>query len=185
MLRTKDELGRILKNQLQTKSLDKITVISIVEECGINRQTFYYHFQDINDLCKWTFGRELKTIISENRYEDNWQGGCLATMEYIRENKDIVKNIMSSVDRRKLENALKGGADYIMTQVVNEAAKGMNVSEEDKVFIVKFYRSIFIGLIMDWVDLGMKEDPEIIVNRLTKVVQGNIRMALERFEKEI
>lgn len=184
MLRTKDELGRVLKNQLQSKSLDKITVISIVEECGINRQTFYYHFQDINDLCKWTFSRDLTNIISENRHEDNWQSGCLATMNYIKDNKNIVKNILYSVDRRKFEISLKGGADYIMTQVVDEASRDMSVSQEDKTFIVKFYRSVFIGLIMDWIDLGMKEDPEIIVHRLNKIIQGNIRVALERFENE-
>ena len=185
MLRTKDEIGKILKNQLLTKRLDKITVTKIVEECGINRQTFYYHFHDINDLCKWTFARDLKEIISENRREDNWQDGCLATMNYLKNNETIIKNVLNSVDRRKLDLSLQEGADYIMTYVVNEASRNMAVSEDDKIFIVKFYRSVFIGLIMDWVDTGMKEDPQKIVNRLTKIVQGNIRMALKRFEKEL
>lgn len=184
MLRTKDELGRILKKQLKTKGLDKITVISIVEECGINRQTFYYHFEDINDLCKWTFSRELKEIIKDNKREDNWQAGCIATMLYLQENSDIVNNILNSLDRKKLTNFLQRGADYIMSQVVEDASKDMSVSEDDKKFIVKFYRSIFIGLIMDWAESGMKEDPNIIVKRITTIVHGNIHMALERFEKK-
>ena len=29
------------------KNIDKITVKDIVDECGISRQSFYYHFQDI------------------------------------------------------------------------------------------------------------------------------------------
>lgn len=185
MLKTKDELGRVLRSQLGKKGLDKITVTSIVEECGINRQTFYYHFEDITDLCKWTFGRELKEVISENRREDNWQQGCLALMNHIKENEEIVYNVLNSIERSKIDHFLQRGADYIMTQVVNNAARNMSVSEEDKTFIVKFYRSIFMGLIMDWVDLGMKENPKRMVSRLSKIVQGNIGIALERFEKEL
>ena len=32
---------------LEKKPLDKITVRDIVDDCGINRNTFYYYFQDI------------------------------------------------------------------------------------------------------------------------------------------
>ena len=34
---------------LERESLDKITVRDIVEECEINRNTFYYHYSDIYD----------------------------------------------------------------------------------------------------------------------------------------
>lgn len=35
---------------LNEKPLDKITVKNIAEDCGINRNTFYYHFSDIREL---------------------------------------------------------------------------------------------------------------------------------------
>lgn len=34
----------------QRKNADKITVKDLVEACGISRQTFYYHFQDILEV---------------------------------------------------------------------------------------------------------------------------------------
>ena len=41
------------------KPLDKITVRDIVDDCGINRNTFYYYFQDIyavlEELCESLF----------------------------------------------------------------------------------------------------------------------------------
>lgn len=43
---TKKALAASLKKLLKRKSLDKITVIDITEDCGVNRQTFYYHFKD-------------------------------------------------------------------------------------------------------------------------------------------
>ncbi len=43
---TKKALTASLKKLLSQKPLDKITVIDIVEDCEVNRQTFYYHFQE-------------------------------------------------------------------------------------------------------------------------------------------
>ncbi len=36
-----------LAELLQTKRLDDITVTELVENCGISRQAFYYHFSDL------------------------------------------------------------------------------------------------------------------------------------------
>ncbi len=55
---TKLALANALKAQLQKKFLDDITVKELVEACEINRQTFYYHFQDIYDLLRWLLEHE-------------------------------------------------------------------------------------------------------------------------------
>jgi len=44
---TKKALASSLKKLLAEKTLDKITVIDITNDCEVNRQTFYYHFKDI------------------------------------------------------------------------------------------------------------------------------------------
>ena len=43
---------------METESFEKITVKDIVEDCGVNRQTFYYHFQDIYELLGWIYKTE-------------------------------------------------------------------------------------------------------------------------------
>ena len=47
---TKKSLANALYQKMKVKPLDKITIKEIVDECGLNRQTFYYHFQDIPTL---------------------------------------------------------------------------------------------------------------------------------------
>lgn len=42
---TKQALANSLKSLLQKKTLNKITIKDIVDDCGVNRQTFYYHFR--------------------------------------------------------------------------------------------------------------------------------------------
>lgn len=46
-LNTKRTLAESLKKLMKTKSFSKITVSEIIADCGLNRKTFYYHFEDI------------------------------------------------------------------------------------------------------------------------------------------
>ena len=50
---TKNALANSLTELMAATPLDKITVRMLVENCGLNRQTFYYNFQDIYDLLGW------------------------------------------------------------------------------------------------------------------------------------
>ena len=50
---TKFAIAFAFKELLLEKSIDKITINDITEKCGINRQTFYYHFHDIYELIEW------------------------------------------------------------------------------------------------------------------------------------
>ena len=52
---TKEALAESLKKLMNTTALAKITINDIVKDCGVNRRTFYYHFQDIYALLEWIF----------------------------------------------------------------------------------------------------------------------------------
>ena len=43
---TKRALATSLKKLLSQKELTKISIKDITDDCGIQRQTFYYHFAD-------------------------------------------------------------------------------------------------------------------------------------------
>ena len=62
---TKEIIIRTLFELLNEKPLAKITVKDIVERCGVNRNTFYYHYEDINDLSK-SFLDDLKEKIVDS-----------------------------------------------------------------------------------------------------------------------
>lgn len=44
-LQTKQELSAALKKMMETRPLNRITVRELVEACGVNRKTFYYHLR--------------------------------------------------------------------------------------------------------------------------------------------
>ena len=64
-LNTKKTLSALLKKCMERKPLSKITVTDIVNECGLNRKTFYYHFRDVPDLLKWTLEQEAVDVVKK------------------------------------------------------------------------------------------------------------------------
>lgn len=181
---TKRALATSLKKLLGEKPLDKITVIDIVEDCGVNRQTFYYHFKDIYDLVEWTFLNEsIKALDGKNTY-DTWQQGFLKIFEYVLSNKALVVNVFHSVAREHLEYYLYKETYNLLIGVVEEIAEDMAVRDEDKAFIADFYKFAFVGLMIDWIRKGMREDPAVIIERLSILIQGDIKKALEKYRTD-
>ena len=64
-LTTKKELAAALKTLMTRKPLTKITVRELTEECGLNRNSFYYHFEDIFALFKWMLEAEAVEVVKQ------------------------------------------------------------------------------------------------------------------------
>ena len=181
---TKRALAASLKHLLLQKPLDKITIGDIAEDCGISRMTFYYHFKDIYDLIEWSCVEEASRVIEGNKTYDTWQEGFLHIFEAVLANKPFVMNVYHSVSREQVERYLYHLTYDLLIGVVEERAEGIPVSEEDKEFIANFYKFAFVGLMLDWIRKGMREDPERIVGRLSTLIHGDISRALEKYRTD-
>ena len=178
---TKRALERSLKNMLLKKPLTKITVGDIADDCGINRMTFYYHFKDIYDLVEWSCLEDAKHALDEKKTYDTWQQGLLQIFEAVQENKPFIMNVYRCVQREQVEKYLTPPVDDLLLGVIDEESSGMTVRDEDKRFIAQVYSYIFIGLMLDWIRDDMREDPQLIVERLAKLIKGSMSAALSRF----
>lgn len=72
---TKKALAQSLKHLMEHTPLNKISVKHLVDDCGLNRQTFYYHFQDIFELLGWIYKTEAVESIAEYRSYNTWTDG--------------------------------------------------------------------------------------------------------------
>lgn len=181
---TKKALAASLKNLLTKKPLDKITVIDIVEDCEVNRQTFYYHFKDIYDLVEWTLIMDAEKAINGNKTYDTWQQGFLQIFETTLENKHLIINAYNSISREQVERYLYDLTYQLLIGVVEEQSTGMAVREEDKKFIADFYKFAFVGLMLEWIKRGMKDEPQKIIDRLSVLIHGDISRALEKYRTD-
>ena len=182
---TKRALEASLKNLLLQKPLDKITINDIAEDCGINRMTFYYHFKDIFDLVEWSCVEDATKALEGKKTYDTWQQGFLRIFEAVLANKPFILNVYHSVSREQVEIYLFKLTYDLLIGVVEEKAQGMAVRDEDKKFIADFYKYGFVGLMLDWIKNGMKEEPQTIIDRLSSLVHGNITSALDNYRTDI
>lgn len=181
---TKHALEASLKELLQQKPLNKITVSEIAENCEVNRMTFYYHFKDIYDLVEWCCVEDAAKALKGKKSFLTWQEGFLNTFHVILENKLFVKNVYRSISKEQITAYIGPLVHDLVLGVVKELSAGMTVSEADQKFIAGFYEYAFLGIVRDWIEHDMKEDPEEIVSRTSILVHGNISRALEAFRTD-
>lgn len=181
---TKKALAASLKKLLSEKSMDKITVVDIVEDCEVNRQTFYYHFKDIYDLVEWIYTNEASKALGDKKTYDTWQQGFMQIFKYVQENKAFVINTYHSINREHLENYLYNETYNLLIGVIEEKALGMALKQVDKAFIAHFYKFAFVGLMLEWIGKGMKDDPSGIIEKVNILLHGNIIKALENFRTD-
>ncbi len=176
---TKKALAASLKSLLEKTTLDKITIKDIVDMCGINRQTFYYHFQDVYSLLDWIFVSEAEKVISENKLEENWKKGLLAVFKYLTENKQFIINTYRSIGREYLEQYLYKAVFEALIGILEKKTKGLAVSEADKKFIADFYKYALVGMVLEWIRTGMKEDPKQIVDHISRFIEGDMTRPMQ------
>ena len=181
---TKRALEASLKNLLLQKPLNKITINDIAEDCGINRMTFYYHFKDIYDLVEWACVEDAAKALEGNKTYDTWQQGFLNIFNAVLENKPFIMNVYHSVSREQVELYLYKLTYDLLIGVVEEKASDMVVRDEDKKFIADFYKYAFVGIMLNWIKNGMKDDPQQIVDHLSILIHGDITRALNNFRTD-
>ena len=158
--------------------LDKITVKDIVSDCGISRNTFYYHYQDIYDLLRATFSAVLENVISEN--VTTWRESLMACTRFALDNRRAIYHVYHSANRDQLERYLNQVTGESMEKLIRYLTQGLTVSDEDIGYLTLFYKHAIVGILLEWLSNDMKADVEHVISRMAVLLEGNLRLSLER-----
>lgn len=86
---------------MRKKTFSKITISEIISDCGVNRKTFYYHFEDIYALLKWMLEAEAIEVVKHFNLIVDYEEAILFIMVYIEENDYIISCAYDSIGRDK------------------------------------------------------------------------------------
>lgn len=182
-LTTKKAIAYTFKDLLKEKPFNKITVNDISNQCNINRQTFYYHFQDIPDLVEWICIDDVDHLIKKKEEYETWEDKFLIVFKIMLEEKIFVENIYHSVSREVLRTNLYRLVYPIIYDEITKKSKGKSLREEDKKFITNFYKYAFVSIVFEWIDKDMYENPEMIVLKVSHLVTGTIDHAVQSLKE--
>ena len=173
---TKRALEESLKRLLLKKPLTKITINDLTTDCGISRMAFYYHFRDIYDLVEWVMPRRIHhEPCRVKKHTKHWQEGLLQIFEAVYENKPFIINAYHAVSREQIENYPFPASHMISLWVLYwSSQKKHALSDAQKNFIADFYKYSFVGIMLDWIRQGMKDDYASICDNMCTTIQGNI-----------
>lgn len=172
---TKQLLSNSLKKLLTKKTLDKITVTELAEDCKVNRQTFYYNFQDIYDLLDWTLEQERQQLLSSDAFGEDTLKNWDILLAYLKTNKTFILNTYHSLSHPLLEKTLKNDIRPLVEIAVSRYAEESSISEADKALIVKIYTLAFVGILREWLDNDLDENYDLDFKRLLPMLQRSLQ----------
>ncbi len=172
---TKQAMYHALKKLITTKSINKITIKDITDTCGLNRQTFYYHFKDIYDLLEWSFQEEFRFIDSYlQKPEYTWEEIFAGSVKYISQNKYICQCIVCGLARDQLILSLHNSIYEIVRKIILRSLPQNQIPEKYLDFTARFYTYALSNYLFDWVKNGMLETPEEVIDNFIFVVNHSL-----------
>ena len=170
---------------LEKKDFEYITVKEICDKAGVNRSTFYLHYENTSDLLKETtryiidkhlayYSAETKSI--SLRYENCKKGELIFVTEkyltpyltFIKENQKLFKIAIQQF------NAMNFGEVYenMFFHIFNPILVQFNVVERERSYVMKFYLTGIFAIVMEWLDKNCSDDMNTVIKIITDCVMG-------------
>lgn len=185
---TKHALAAALKELMAQKPIDKITIHDITERCGIRRQNFYYHFEDVYDLMRWMFQEEAVSLLRQHDGTLLWQEGLLQLFRYIEENKAVCLCALRSVGREHLKRFFETDVHAIIHRTVEQfghevGAISAGVTEADIELTTHFYVVALTGMLESWLLGEIDRTPEELIVFADRTLMDQVQGAKLRYSK--
>lgn len=163
---------------LNKRPLDQITVTDIANQCGISRRTFYNYYQDIYQIPEELFSKETENILKDQSDHNSWEAWFLKIMGTAYEHKIAVIHLYNSVRREYLERCVYNVTGRMMRDYIRRLAESSPCNQEDIDLLASFYTNAVVGMVLDWIKEGMREDPEKTIRKTACLMKGTIDHAL-------
>lgn len=180
---TKKAIQNSFVKLLNEKPLSQITIRNIVEDCGVNRNTFYYYFQDLPQLVETIIDEDAERIIQEYSTVGSVEECLNAMLSFALENRTAVMHIYHSINRDIYEQYQWRSCEHVVTIYIDSILLDRTVSAEDRRLLIDYMKCVCFGLIMGWLEEGMTADIQTRFHRICELKQGELEIMIARCEK--
>ena len=173
MVQTKKIIKDAFWELLEEKPYNKITVRDIVNRCCVNRNTFYYYFQDIPTLMVDSIEEWIDEVIRKYGTITS-PVDCLTYMaEECMKRKKAFLNLFHSAQKDAfLYDLNRMGYDIINTYV-DKIGENREILKEEKESFIRCYKCVFVGSILGWLEEDASYDLSTFYEELCKIFSGS------------
>jgi len=175
-LKTKRALAESLKKLMRAKPFSKITVTEIVNDCGVNRKTFYYHFEDIYALLSWIFEEEAVNIIKKFYLLNDYDEAIEFIYEYISENKDLLRNAYDAFGSVELSSFFHMSFVGLNESLIESVEQKMHkrLPERTREYLCEFLTEASGGLLLNIISGNMHFDRSKDMMPVSSIILASI-----------
>ncbi len=153
---------------MQTTPLIKISISDIVGECGMNRNSFYYHFKDKYELLNWIFLTEITVeVTQEEVFELSIWELISRISRYLYDNKAFYANAMNYEGQDSFNDFFREFLETLFETRSEDIFEENNKNEEFQEFYINFFVDLTISTLSRWI----KEDAKYPPDRFVKMVK--------------
>ena len=169
---------------LDERPLSRITVKEIAADCGINRNTFYYHYEDIPALLMEIIKDNMDEILREYPAFDSFEQCVEAAIRTAINNRRVVMHIYNSINRNLYEQFIWELSKYAVGHYIDTAFPDRKISHDDREMIIRYYKCECFGIVTDWLESGMNEDAVRYFRRIFELKKDQAEELIRRCEED-
>lgn len=175
-MNTKRALASSLRNAMEKKPFSKITVTEIITDCGVNRKTFYYHFQDIYALLKWMLQQDAIEVVKNFDFTANVEEAIAFVMNYVEEKNHLISCAYDSIGHDVIKSFFYSDFIVLMKQYIDakETKYNMILDEKYKSFLAEFYTEALSGMLLDWIKDRDNIDKDSVIEYISRTLNSSL-----------
>ncbi len=159
---------------LEERPLSRITVRDITDACGINRNSFYYHYHDIPHLMEEILKDEADMLIRTYSEIPSLDACVETAFRFILENRRAIRHIYHSVDREVFERCLMRICEYTVNSWY-DSVRGGEEAGESRTQLLRYIRYELFGACIDFMNEGMPPEAMEDAKQLLRLSLGLLK----------
>ena len=148
----------------------------LVNDCDMNRKTFYYHFSNVYDLLKWMFEQEAIEMVKKFDFLVDYEEAINFVLDYVDKNDYIINCAYSSIGRDEMKNFFFSDFIGINSSLIDNISEryGILLDEDYKGFMARFFSEAVAGTLIDMVHEKDKEKRKKYADYIVRIVRTSM-----------
>lgn len=177
---TKKAIMESFMKLLNEQPLNKISVRAIVEDCGINRNSFYYHFQDIPSLIEEIVEEAESSLLKKYSDVRSLEDCFYAAFHFALDNKKAVLHIYHSVNRAMFEEYLMRNCEQVVGKYMDNVFGNEIKNIRTRDAVIRFLKCELFGICIEWLSSGMPDTALALLQDWLTLCRGLTEELLEK-----